>query len=213
MDVGARPRRHISAQQAEEDVERLFYLFSHGYSGYAFFHQQDQWAQAKARILAEVSSRPTWSSNDLARLLYEQLGFITDRHLKIGDHQYAGHVDFWYDTHLELTPGIDGYEVEVEGKRVDVVSVNGQDPEAFVFPSLNAQGEPIYRLGTLSKTEPAPLLLLTAHDAEERQFEIALQRSDFDHFSDDIFREDNLWQHQLPPTAALAIEGHPAHQL
>ena len=51
MDVGARARWRISAQQAEEDVERLFYLFSHGYSGYAFFNQQGEFEQAKERIL------------------------------------------------------------------------------------------------------------------------------------------------------------------
>jgi hypothetical protein len=192
MDVGTKPRRRISAQQAAQDVERLFHLFSHGYSGYAFFNQEGEFAQAKARILEEITSRRTWSTKDLSRLLYKRLGFITDCHLKIGDHQYAGHVDFWYDTRLELTPGIDGYEVEVEGKRYEVVSVNHQDPETFVFPSLNAQGEPIYRLGALSKTQPKPLLLVTARDAEERQFEIALQRSDFDHLSEDVFREDDL---------------------
>jgi len=140
MDVGANPRRRISAQQAAEDVERLFYLFAHGYSGYAFFDQQGEWARAKARILAEVSSRPTWSSPDLSRLLYEQLGFITDCHLKIGDYQYAGHIDFWYDTHLELTPGIDGHQVQVEGIRYDVVSVNRQDPESFVSPLTQRTG-------------------------------------------------------------------------
>jgi hypothetical protein len=192
VDVGAKPRRRISAEQAVEDVERLFYLFSHGYSGYAFFDQQGEWAQAKARILEEINTRRTWSTEDLSRLLYEQLGFITDCHLTIGDHQYADHLDFWYDTHLELTPRIDGYEVDVEDKRYDVVSVNRQDPERFVFPSLNAQGAPVYRLGTLSKTEPEPLLLLASRDGEQRELEIALQRSDFDHFSDDIFREDNL---------------------
>jgi hypothetical protein len=192
MDVGTKPRLRISAQQAAQDVERLFYLFSHGYSGYAFFNQEGEFARAKARILEEITSRRTWSTKDLSQLLYEQLGFITDCHLTIGDHQYAGHVDFWYDTDLELAPGIGGYEAEVEGKWYDVVSVNHQDPEAFAFPSLNAQGEPIYRLGMLSQTEPAPLRLGVARDAEERQLEIALQRSDFGHFSNDIFREDNL---------------------
>jgi hypothetical protein len=192
MDVGTKPRRRISAQQAAQDVERLFYLFSHGYSGYAFFNQEGAFAQAKARILEEIGSRGTWSTQDLARLLYERLGFITDCHLTIGDYQYADHVDFWYDTQLELRPGIDGYEVEVQGDRYEVVSVNRQDPETYLFPSLNAQGEAVYRLGTLSMIEPEPLLLLAARDGEQRELEIALQRSNFYYFSDDLFREDNL---------------------
>jgi len=73
VDMAATPRRRISGKQAAEDVERLFYLLSHGYSGYAFFGQQGQWARAKARILEEVSSRSTWSSDGVARLLYEEL--------------------------------------------------------------------------------------------------------------------------------------------
>lgn len=192
MDVAAKPRRRISAQQAAEDVERLFYLFSHGYSGYAFFDREGQWAQAQARLLAAVSSRRFWSTDDLARLFYEELEFITDAHLRVGDYQYAGHHDFWYDTGFELTPGPAGYQFVIEGSRYDVVSVNGQAPEPFLFPSLNAQGEPIYRLGTLSLKEPAPLRLAAARDGTERQFEIALQRSDFAYLSDDVFRQDDV---------------------
>ncbi len=47
MDVGAWSRWRISASQAAEDVERLFYLFSHGYAGYAFFNQHGEFEQAK----------------------------------------------------------------------------------------------------------------------------------------------------------------------
>ena len=61
MDVGARARGRISAQQAAEDVERLFYLFSHGYSGYAFFNQHGEFEQAKERILQELSTKSSWS--------------------------------------------------------------------------------------------------------------------------------------------------------
>ena len=86
MDVGAKPRRRVSAaQQAAEDVERLFYLFSHGVQpDTRFLTRQGEFAQAKARILEALPSRSQWSGEDLARLLYEQLDFITDCHLNIG---------------------------------------------------------------------------------------------------------------------------------
>lgn len=192
VDIGAKPRRRLSALQAGEDVERLFYLFSHGYSGYAFFNQQGEFAQAKARILEALTSRDQWSSAQFSRLLYEHLSFITDCHLNIGGFQYAGHLDFWYDTTLELTLGADGYQATIDGIRLTVVSVNGQDPRGFIFPSLNAQGDPVYKLGTLSKTEPAPLLVAAERDTEERLLEISLQRSDFAYHSDDLFREDEV---------------------
>ena len=192
MEVGAKPRQRISATQAAEDVERLFYLFSHAYAGYAFFDQNGAFEQAKAGILEELAARSKWSSKDLARLFYEQLGFISDCHMKIGDYQYAGHVDFWYDTSLALMLGEKGYRFETGGDLYTVRSINGQDPEAFVFPSLNARGDPMYRLGVLSKDEPSPLLLVAANDVEERRFDIALERSDFAYYSNDLFREDTV---------------------
>jgi hypothetical protein len=192
IDVGAKPRWRISAPQAAEDVERLFYLFSHAYAGYAFFNQNGEFEQAKARILEELATRSNWSSKGLARLLYEQLSFISDCHMKIGDYQYAGHADFWYDTSLALTLGWKGYQFAADGALYTVVSINDQDPEAFVFPSLDSHGDPMYRLGMLSKAEPASLLLVAANDVEERRFEIVLQRSDFAYYSKDLFREDEV---------------------
>ncbi len=83
-----------------------------------------------------------------------------------------------------------GYDFAADGTAYTVVSINGADPVPFVLPSLNDQGEPIYRLGLLFSAEPSPLLLTAANETGERQFEIELQRSNFTYFSEDIFRED-----------------------
>ena len=192
MDVGANRRRSISSQQAQEDVERLFYLFSHGYSGYAFFNENGEFEKAKARIEQELSYQSQWSVQSFSRLLYDNLSFITDCHLRIGDYQYADHYDFWYDTKLQLAIVDQGYQLRIEGTDYIIASVSDQDPEEFVFPSLNNQGEPIYRLGILSKTEPAPLSIEAENDTEKRNFEVELHRSDFDYYSSDIFREDEI---------------------
>jgi hypothetical protein len=73
----------------------------------------------------------------------------------------------------------------------ELITINGEDPEAFIFPSLNAHGDPIYRIGLLSHSSPEPLTL-TARNEEERQFTIDLHRSDFEYFSEKIFREDSI---------------------
>jgi hypothetical protein len=192
MSVGAKPRARISAAQAAEDVERLFYLFSHGYAGYAFFDQDGAFDQAKGRILESLPGRSSWSSKDLARLFHEQLDFISDCHMKIGDYSYGEHLDFWYDTSLELVLAWEGYQFAADGTVYTVASINDQDPETHLFPSLNARGDPIYRLGVLSQEEPAPLQLVAANEVEERQFEVSLQRSDFLYYSKDLFREDEV---------------------
>jgi hypothetical protein len=93
MDVDARSPWRISAQQAAEDVERLFYLFSHGYSGYAFFNQNGEFEQARERILQELSSESSWSSGAFSSLLHDHLGFIVDCHRRW--HSVHGGVDKW----------------------------------------------------------------------------------------------------------------------
>lgn len=192
VDVGAKPRWRVSASQAAADVKHLFSLFAHGYAGYAFFNQQGEFARAKARILEQLSTRTTWSTDAFARLLHAQLRFITDCHLTIGDQRFAGHADFWYETTLGVTLERGGYAFTVDGDTYKLLAVNGEDPEPFLFPSLNAQGAPVYRLGALADEPPAPLLLLARSGEHERHFEISLRRSDFDYYTDDIFREDDL---------------------
>jgi len=190
MEIGAEPPGTISAQQAEGDVERLFNLFSHGYSGYGFYNQHGEFDQAKERILEQLPSRSSWSGDSLAGLLYEHLGFIGDCHLTIGDHRFARHSDFWYDTKLEFALGDRGYQYYANGTTFTLVSVDHSDPSAYLLPSINKEGEPIYRLGLLSREKPHPLILVAESDEGERQFEIKLRRSDFNFYSEDIFRED-----------------------
>jgi hypothetical protein len=192
IDVDAKPRR-VTSEQAADDVGRLFYLLSHGYSGYAFFNQNGEFELAKSNLLQELPSQTSWSSDAFADLLHKHLGFIVDCHMSIGDNRYAEHSDFWYDTKFELTLEEEGYKFGADKKLYTVISVNNADPRPFLFPSLNQQGNPIYRLGQLSTTEPLPLLLMGRdEDQEERQFEIMLQRSDFDHYSADVFREETI---------------------
>ncbi len=189
---GRKASRRTSTEHAVEDVQRLFYLFSHGYSGYAYFNRDGVFERAEKQILHELSTRPSWSSGEFSDLLYNKLAFITDCHLKIGTYRYGGHIDFWYDTSLELMVEESGYEFTVDEARYSLVSVNGEEPAGFVFPSLNAGGEAIYRLGTLAKEAPGPIALLAKGDAGERSFEIDLARSDYDHYARSVFREDRL---------------------
>jgi hypothetical protein len=191
IDVNAKPPRRISADQAAVDVERLFYLFSHGYSGYAVFNQNGEFEEAKENILQEISSKSSWSDDGFAALLHEHLSFIVDFHLSIGNYKFGEHSHFWFDTDFELKLTDDGFQFEVANNLYNLESINEGDPDPFLYPSLNKEGQPIYRIGQLYQTEPAKITL-TAMDAKggEHKFKINLQLSEFDHYSDEIFKED-----------------------
>ncbi len=179
MDLEAKLAKSISSVQAAEDVERLFYLLSHGWSGYGYFRAEGDFATAKQNILDKLEGKSKWSPADLSRLIHEHLGFIHDCHLNVGGYQYCSHQDFWYDTSLELWKTRGEYSFVSDNVEYRVASVNGESPEECLFPSLNAQGDPIYRLGVLSYFEPDPLVLV-AHDGQaQKHFDIELTRSDF----------------------------------
>lgn len=192
MDVDAKPQNGITTEEAAQDVERLFYLFSHGYSGYVFFNQEGQFDQAKARILEELSSKSTWSHRAFSNLLHEHLQFIADCHLTIGEHRFSNHSDFWYDTSYELSLDEDGYRLISKGTAYQVQSINGSDPDPYLFPSLNQDGDPIYRLGVLSADKPSSLQVVGTDGEEEHSFKVNLKKSNFEYYAEQIFREDLL---------------------
>ena len=177
MELDPRMPPFISAEEAAEDVERLFYLLENGYSGYGYFLNVGSFDEAEAGILRELRRQPVWNSEELSSLIQEQLSFLRDRHLEIGGKKYSSHVDFWYDTGFELRGDSGEYLFTSEGTEYTVVSINGESPDGYMFPSLNADGDAVFRMGMLSYSSPKPLELGARGDQEARQWKVKLSRS------------------------------------
>ena len=190
IDVDAKSPGRITSQQAIDDVERLFYLLSHGYGGYGFFNQKGEFEQAESDLIQALASKNNWTRDTLSKLIHDHLGFVSDCHLSIEDYRFAEHHDYWYDTQFEIKPDSKGFQFKDKDTLYTVVSINGENPAKFLFPSLNQGGEPIYRIGVLSKGKPETLTLAAQSDDNDREFDVKLQRSDFSYYADDVFRED-----------------------
>jgi len=177
MEPDPRKPPFVSAEKAAEDVERLFYLFNNGYSGYGYFVNVGSFDEAKAGILRELKRQPIWNGKELSSLIHKYLSFIRDRHLNIGGQEYGSHEDFWYDTGFELRENRGEYLFTSDGKEYTVVSINGESPDGYMFPSLNADGDAVFRVGVLSHSSPQPLELRSRSGQEVRQWRITLSRS------------------------------------
>jgi len=167
----------VSAEEAAEDVERLFYLLNNGYSGYGYFSNVGSFDEAEADILRELRRQPVWNSEELSSLIQEHLSFLRDRHLEIGGKKYSSHLDYWYDTGFELREDDGEYLFTSEGTEYTVVSINGENPDGYVFPSLNADGGAVFRMGVLSHSSPKPLELRARSSQETRQWKVKLSSS------------------------------------
>lgn len=189
-DPKASPPRSIPAEEATEDVRHFFQILEDGWCGYGTFSSLGDFAAAENTVINRLSGQKRWSPDDLTDLLREALSFVRDCHLKIGDTQFCDHLDFWYDESLSFWPASGSYHVEADGVDNELLAVNGEEPDGYLFPSLNAAGEPIYRLGVLSYHEPSPLHLSVSRDDETSQMQIPLTRGDY--YTRNLFDEERL---------------------
>jgi len=190
MELEPKKPPYISREKAVEDIERLFYLLKNGYSGYGYFVKMGSFDEAKAGILRELRRKLVWNSEELSSLIHKHLSFLRDRHLDIGGEKYANHMDFWYDIDFEFREDSGEYLFTSDGIEYTVVSVNGESPDGYVFPSLNANGDLVFRLGMLSFSSPQSLELSARGDQEIRQWRIKLSRSQPRYFG--VFEEKTV---------------------
>jgi Peptidase family S41 len=167
----------VSAADATEDIERLFYLLEYGYCGYGYFSLENSFEAAQAEIINEINSRWFWLRGDLAKLVRRHLDFITDCHMKVGSVPFAGHQDFWFAPELELIERDGAYYFGATDAEQTLVSVNGLDPKSFVFPSLSSAGQAIWCLGLLSPTTPEALTVVFRRNDSIDEQRVGLHRA------------------------------------
>ena len=168
----------MSTSEAAEDVQRFFTLLTHGYCGYGFFQESGDFERARMEILDTLSQKKQWATSEMVGLVRQSLGFIHDCHLRVGEQSFCDHQDFWYDDSLEFRVSDDGFAFIDRGATSVALAVEGSAPEDYLFPSLNRDGDPIYRLGVLSAMEPQPLKLVARGEAGERELDVRLTRSE-----------------------------------
>jgi hypothetical protein len=187
MDVKSREPLFLTGKAARDDVERLFYLLENGYSGYGYFEQAGDFQVAKENILSDLDGKVILRGSELSGIIHEHLGFLHDCHLSIGDHGYGEHHDFWFDEEYELEKDDQGYFIEHDGEARAIISINGEDPDGFVFLSLSPDGDEIFHLGLLSPQPPDPLEVVLSDLEEPIQVELVTSGHEYGKlFSDTV---------------------------
>jgi hypothetical protein len=182
----------VSSAQASVDVERLFYLLSHGYSGYGIVDDPALWQSAKNNILADLGTASSWQVASLPQMIRSRMSFVQDIHLTIGDQAFGEHLHYWYDTTLEFQRIEDAYACEIDGLVYSVASINQQGPEEYLQKSLGPDGDELYRLGILSHYPPDPIVLVLENEANRIERTLTLRASEVDRLSVRAFREDRV---------------------
>jgi len=190
MDMGAIRPPSISSEAAREDVNYLFSVLEHGYSGYGYFSPADKWGTAKDNILAALELQSEWGAAELSELIHENLDFVQDCHMSIGDCGCCNKKTFLFDDELEVWHSEGYFHFELEGSVYTINSIDDSPPEGFMFPSLNEDGHPIYRIGSLSTEGSLSLSLVASNDDGAVTVDLDLRGSAF--YGRETFSEDRV---------------------
>lgn len=141
----------ITKKSAVEDVEFLFSLLKHSYALYQYFGGDEVFLAAKRDILAEFDQHdlPIINMALFEDIIARHLAFINDGHFVLNGRRFLKQQAMYMDFNSAFIKDNTGYYREGKNGREYVQSVNGQEPEQFLQPSLGSEGTIVYRLGVL----------------------------------------------------------------
>lgn len=140
----------ITKEEALQDVDFLFSLLKYGYAAYQYFGGDAQFLEAKENIKAdfEQESFPL-STFKFIDIVTNRLNFINDGHFAIGHKILVKSKGMYMNFDYAFSKDNQGYYVNQEDSKAYLQKVNGQQPERFMWPSLDDDGKVVYRLGML----------------------------------------------------------------
>lgn len=159
LTISSKNLEQLTQEQALEDVNYLFLILKHGYSGYGFFNQAGNFDEAQSVIKDELTNKSNISRDQLLSLIESNLSFVNASAINVGGKRFFRPLNYYCWDKLDFSR---------EGERFSYLSikgafrlsnVNGQQPSDYLKLSLNAQGDPVYQLGVLAQSNPGKFTL------------------------------------------------------
>ncbi|KIL51540.1 hypothetical protein KP77_10520 [Jeotgalibacillus alimentarius] len=152
----------VTTDEMREDIDTFLRAMRYGYGPYEFYGGDEAFLAAENELNKWIDSqdRPV-STLTFTGKLSDAYSFIKDQHFGIaGTQAYMKEVIPHSVEDWIFTKEGDTYFYEGE----EVISVNGEDAEAYMKPSLGESGEEIYRTVSMSEDGAGQWTLETADD-------------------------------------------------
>lgn len=175
----------ISKEDALEDADYLFGILKYVYGGYGYYGGNEVFDQVKSKVINNINTIDTKEEISLINLntiFLENLSFITDGHMKVGNvNVNKKHIVHYYcNQQLETKKDNRGFYYIVDNKKRYFKSINGDNEvEKYLKLSINEDGELVYYIGMLQNDENAKVSLqieYTLH-SEIKKDEIKLTKA------------------------------------
>ena len=156
ISVKYNSEKHLTQQQAIEDVIYLFDAFHDCYGPYEYFGGAKVFDAAEEKIKQELQTKETLTAAELERILLENLTFIQDGHFSVNKKAaYTIKIPFFF-REVAFIKTKDGYQT-TDGKKVE--SVEGyKNLDELMKRSVSSKGELVYYPVLLKDNKPSTRL-------------------------------------------------------
>ncbi len=180
----------LTTPRALEDVEYLFGLLKYGYGGYQLFGGDEGFAKAKQEIKSQVREGSFFSlitAGRLEEIIVENLSFVNDGHMVIGNHIFHQHHQLHMNRDLLFSREGEEFFLKKEGEEFLVKKIADKDPSNYLEPSLDQGGEIVFRpVQLIKETTTVELeMVLENPEGEELKKEISLSPVERERQSDE----------------------------
>ncbi len=148
----------IDKKSAIADVEYLFSSLEYGYAGYKCFGGEKSFAAAKQEIIKGIEVfKADMPSSYLEGLIYKNLSFIQDGHFAVGQKSLVKRYRMYMSEKFEIEKESNTFYLMENGEKKLIVSIENTEPLNYIKPSINKNGNIIYRLCFLAQTDNAEM--------------------------------------------------------
>ncbi|WP_078579402.1 S41 family peptidase [Salipaludibacillus agaradhaerens] len=190
----------VTKEEMLLDSHLLNQIWSHSYALYEVYGGQDSFSQAHELLTAtiedEYSEGEEANYEEFIALISDHYAFITDQQLLIDGSPFFDREHQFYITE-ELTFVKDdnnNYWLYKDNHKKDkVVSINGDDPDVYLLPSLNFEGELVYFPGMYTDYLPQKLWDIDLENQET--IEVTVRQSGLDRLRDtsfDVYEDEEV---------------------
>lgn len=142
-------------EQAQKDLDCLFYYYEIGYGPYFYFGGKDAFDAAKSAIEADLKAMTEITAPRFQESLVKHLLFVQDAHFAINQKSAVTYLEGYLSEQAFLWDTT-GFIHRENGKRLLSVNGNAQYTENMVL-SLTKEGDFIFRYMMYDKEQPAPV--------------------------------------------------------
>ena len=139
--------KSVSREEALEDIAYLRFVMENAYSGYTYY-EKALFDNAFSELEREAGSENSFTPEQIANMIFEKLGFITDGHLQLFANDEMKHfytIEKTYISDLRIVEKDGSYYDEKTGEKVAFAS------PVRAFPTVCENGENAFLLGIRSK--------------------------------------------------------------